>query len=387
MKLVSLAAGLLIPVLVYAAPTSSNPVNPKVKGTPQVLGLVTDPSLDRDSCGSAKFNDRVLWVCRDTQNWGPNGLPTFPLITSSASWTEYNSHGGPRLVTPAGADTAEYLMYGDNNNQAFYPLVYDECNETQSGQCGDLSRYALWPDSPPMVTMTNPDASVLAYTWVKKSHIMPDLSTLIADPATSLYRVNYVPYRDGPTGLPQVEIVNETFWGENEIPYGDYGNVVQDGTAYLYGQNSNGTIALAKVDPLDIEKKWMYEYWDDGSWTSQQPASDDPSINIPNVTAGGQGTFYWSDSWQSFVWIGQHSRSVSADFYITTAPKPQGPWTEPVNFYSGVNGNYTLGAYTLQAHPSLTTPWGNDIYLTYTKTDVVDGQAIYSHPLIHVQWE
>lgn len=364
----------------------SSPQNPTVKGEVELVGYVTDPSFIRDSCGSARFNNRALWACRDSQYVGPDNLPTFPLLTSTASWTEFNSEGKPDLQVSAGSNESQLLAYGNNHDRSFYPILYDECNDNQAGQCGDQSRYALWPDSPPMVVLTNPDGSVLAYTWIKKSHIMPDLSSLSSNVATTLYRVHYLPTRDGPKGLPQVEVVNETFWGENEIPFGNYGNVVKDGTAYLWGQ-VNGSVSLARVGALHVEEIWEYEYWVNGNWTKEQPMRNTLGVNIPNASAGGQGTFYWSDTWQSYVWIGQTSGSVSADFYITTAPEPQGPWIEPRQFHSAQNGNYSLGGYSLQAHPALIKPWDNDIYLTYTKTDVLDGKALYSHPLLHVQWE
>lgn len=93
-----------------------------------------------------------------------------------------------------------------------------------------------------------------------------------------------------------------------------------------------------------------------GAWPSSQPALGDTAATIDNASAGGQGTYYYSNPWQSYVWIGQATDSVSADFYITTASAPEGPWIEPFKFYSGVDGNYSLGAYTLQANPDLSPP-------------------------------
>ncbi|KAF1734541.1 hypothetical protein CRV24_006082 [Beauveria bassiana] len=30
------------------------------------FGNVADPALNRDSCGSVRVDDRMLWTCRDT---------------------------------------------------------------------------------------------------------------------------------------------------------------------------------------------------------------------------------------------------------------------------------------------------------------------------------
>jgi hypothetical protein len=163
---------------------------------------------------------------------------------------------------------------------------------------------------------------------------------------------------------------------------------VQGGTAYLWGQGSDKNVALARVPVSSIEDASQYEFYVNGAWTSNKPALGNTAAKIDNASAGGQGTYYYSQAWQSYVWIGQAGISVSADFYITTAPAPEGPWIQPIHFYSGVNGNFSLGAYSLQANPGLSPADQNEIYLTYTKTDAVgDNVALYTTPLILVQWE
>lgn len=346
--------------------------NPVVKGTPQVVGILADPSLNRDSCGSSVVEGRALWVCRDTQHYDANGIPNLPIFTSSASWTELITGGGSNLT-----------MYGNNNDQSFYPLVPGNCNDNQAGVCSDGTRYPLWANAPPLVTSFD-SSSTTGYTWINNYHIS-GLTNLVAAPSVTLYRVTYT---TGAEGLPKAEIVNSAFWAENDIPYGNYGGVVQDGTVYLWGQGSNKNVALARVAIGSVEDSSQYEFYVNGAWTSTKPALGDAAAIIGNASAGGQGTYYYSETWQSYVWIGQAGISVSADFYITTAPAPEGPWIEPVHFYSGVNGNFSLGAYSLQANPGLSPADQNEIYLTYTKTDAVgDNVALYTTPLILVQWE
>ncbi|EIW79373.1 hypothetical protein CONPUDRAFT_59444 [Coniophora puteana RWD-64-598 SS2] len=361
------------------------PVTPTVKGTPQVLGVVSDPTLDRDSCGSVLMGGRVLWACRDTEPVGSDGVPTLPVISSTASWTDLDSNGFLVL----NGDT--YPMYGSNNNNPFYPIQSDECGDNSAGACSDGTRYAIWPDSPPLVTNTAADGTVTAYTWVTKGHIKSDLTNLSPDPDTSLYKVVYSPSA-AHDALPTVTLVDEAFWAANkQVPYGAYGSVMSsDGsTAYLYGKSSKGTTALAKVPAGSIEDKSQYQFWENGAWTPTPPDLSAGDINIDNVSAGGQGTYYWSPPWSSYVWIGQPGISVSADFMITTSPNPEGPWTEPTKFYSAQNGNATLGAYSLQANPGLGAfaNGANDIYLTYTKTDIINNVGIYSTPLIKVSWQ
>ncbi|KAI1435573.1 hypothetical protein GGR50DRAFT_702881 [Xylaria sp. CBS 124048] len=398
--------GLLLLEGVYSTTISERAFTPTVRNA-NVVGMVAEPALNRDSCGSSRVGDRALWTCRDSQPYGSNGAPILPLWSSSASWSNLNSDGGPCL-----------RQYGGGGSQRpYFPYGADECGDNSAGSCNDGTRYALWPDSPPLLASTA-DGIATAYTWIRKEHINPEvcmhinrfwieiylffalpsamhylftmayLSTLDSDPATSLYKLTYNLGTADRNVLPKVTLLDEGFWPDDSIPYGAYGNVLKDGIAYLFGQSSKGMVALAKVPSGAIEDRTQYQYWVNGSWTTKRPSINDTNANIPNVNAGGQGTYYFSTYWNKWVWIGQAGISVSADFFITTADSITGPWASAVKFYSGVTGTFYLGAYTLQAHPGL-NPAGrstNEIYISYTKADDLNGTTLYSTPLIHIQW-
>lgn len=358
---------------------------PTVLGTPQVLGNVSDPSIDRDSCGSARFGDRALWTCRDSQPFS-NGVPVLPIYSSSASWTDFASDGTPLIQswTDASGNTETGLLCsGENNEQPFYPYPSDLCGTNTAGACSDGTRYPLWPDSPPLVTSEDTSTGVItAYTWISEDHIDSSLNLLNPDPGTILYEVTYNPSVNGDsTGLPTVTTVQENFWTTDEMPYGVYGGVVVDDVAYLYGKNAAGTVGLAQVPAGSVTDKSAYQYYVNGAWTSTIPGVNDTGVGLTNAGAGGQGTFYYSSVWNLYVWIGQAGISIAPDFFITTAPAPEGPWATPVNFYSA---DYINWSYTLQAHPALLANSSeNAIYLSY----VVSDSGYYWTPLIYVQWE
>ena len=367
-------------------------VNPQVQST-TLWGPAIDPSLDRDSCGSVPWDaGRLLWTCRDTQDLQSDGLPSLALYSSSASYTNFTSDGSIAW-TPIPANsfnyTDELLMYGDNNDLAFFPLQADECDDNQAGGCPDGTRFALWPDSPPMVADRDADdGSITAYTWIRKEQITSTLGTVVTDPATSLYRVSWSPSVEGSgsSTLPAVDLVNEEFWAQGEFAYGDYGNVVVDGTAYLFAKSDEGTTALAMVPAAGVEDQTQYQYWVDDAWTSTQPGINQTGVQV-NATAGGQGTFYFSDAWESYVWIGQPGDSIAPEFWITTAPAPSGPWIAPQLVLTVQDGNYSLGAYSMQAHPGLSASSSvNEIYVSYTKNDLVDGDNIYTTPITQIVW-
>ncbi|TGJ82133.1 hypothetical protein E0Z10_g6648 [Xylaria hypoxylon] len=365
-RLVRFLLSLLLLQGVFSTTPLKRAFTPTVKNA-TVVGNAADPAINRDSCGSTRIGDRAFWTCRDSQPYDSNGIPILPIWASSASWSDFNGDGTPGLE--------QYGSGGGRN--PYFPYTASECNDNSAGACSDGSRYAIWPDSPPLITSTVNNV-VTAYT----------LSTNDPDPATSLYKLTYDLGTLDPNVLPTVTLVNEDFWLYGSIPYGAYGNVIEDDIAYLFGQPSNGVVSLAKVPVGSIEDQSQYQFWVNDAWTSSIPRINDANISIPNVSAGGQGTYYLSTYWNKWVWIGQAGISVSADFFITTADFITGPWESPVNFYSGQTGSYFLGAYSLQAHPGLNLDGTstNEIHISYTKNDAFEDTSLYSTPLIHIQW-
>ncbi|KAF7189604.1 hypothetical protein HII31_09048 [Pseudocercospora fuligena] len=368
------------------------PVTPRIKGEPRLLGLVGDPGLNRDSGGSVRFGNRVFWTYRDTQLCNSDGsVRMFPIISSTASWSDYSKDGGPDLQPARGDPLRSVVLrqYGKNQEaQSFFHNMPHIC-DAPAGNKNDGTRIALWPDSPPLVTEETSDGKIKAYTWVKQAHIGHDLSVKTEHPATILYRTDYHPSMfHSHHDLPKVTAVDEQFWKPGEIAHGSFGNVIKDGVAYLYGREKHIT-SLARVPVHEIENRHAYEYWVNGTWTKNAPSIAQEDINIPNACAGGQGTYYFNEHWQCYVWIGGDP-FPGAEMYISTAPEPQGPWLQPQMFYTGPRGNHPLGAYSVQAHPSLT--YGekrNGMYLTYTKNDEPERGDIagYTTPLIYVEFE
>ncbi|KAL9115848.1 MAG: hypothetical protein Q9227_000216 [Pyrenula ochraceoflavens] len=425
----------LLHVLLWATAVQSVTIarrakNPTISGTPEVVGFVSDPSLDRDSCGSALFGKRLLWTCRDTEVVGQNGIPTIPVMSSTASWTDFNSDGSPKLqaIPNDPDDPLDYglLMYGDNNILAsqppFYPQIPGQCINSAGG-CPDNSRYPMWPDSPPMVLpSSNPSTSIVAYTWITQSHIATNLTQLPPiDPATTLYRLDYTSSSNNssPT-LPKVTIVSANFWPASTFPYGVYGNLIYNSTAYLFAKSSQSTISLARVpatsSAIEDPTHAQYEFFINNTWlplSSSLPSSSNssnsstpsdglpittPGASLPNASAGGQGTYFYSPfpahtSSHPFLWIGQPANTSVPNFWITSAPSPEGPWNVPSELFRAEAGNGTFGGYSLQVHPGLSQmegeeeeEGGKEVWVTYTRTDSIDGVGYYATPLIRAEW-
>jgi len=301
-----------------------------------------------------------------------NGVPQPDLVVNTASWTTFDLVGDPSLDQTGPSTTP------------FYALASDMCDDNTAGSCSDGTRWVNWPNVPPVVTVEYPTGFVLGYTWISQQHLS-GLSVLNGPTPTMLYSVSWDP--SSGDALPTTSLNYEEFFAGDQPSYGTYATMVYNNTVYLYGLLSDGSVALAQCPqdaPYDITQ---YQYYVGGEWTTTIPSYTDTSATIPNMGAGGQGTVYYSDYWESFVWIGG-SVYPGAAFYISTSPTPEGPWTQAVSLYTGTEGNAALPAYSCVAHPGLTSGTGTDIYLTYTNvTNAPDNTVIYNTPLLHVEWQ
>ncbi|KAJ7240803.1 hypothetical protein C8J57DRAFT_1438884 [Mycena rebaudengoi] len=289
------------------------------------LGLHLNASRRAVTPVVASTTNYRLWTCRDTQ-----------LISSSG-----------QVGSGVLANTATFSgMPSDKSNP-----------QRLFGLCSDNSRWVGWPDTGPVVTFRGSSGQVNAYAFIAKLHLS-GLSVL-STPSFSLYHV--ISQTAGP--LPATSVV------------------------YLYGGTSGGKLAVAGAARTgflgSLEDHSLYEYYVNGAWTRTIPASNNAGIVLPN-TSSVQGTIYFSPKWQSFVWTGGDG-FPNANFFISTAPNPEGPWTVAKLFYSGAVGTGALPAYST---PSLTDGTGNYIFISWTRIiPNAQKQDVYDQPLVRVDWQ
>lgn len=382
--------------------------NPILKNA-TLKGVAIDPTLNRDACGSVKWADRLLWVCRDTQPVFPNGTTNKPAVwAGSASYTNLTRFGPPFIPIPSDGHvddnigyTHELLQYGNNNREPFYVLSDEFCGNNTSGKCPDGTRYPRSPDSPPLITSEDPiTGAIVAYTWVKNKHHSNNIN-LNPNPSTALYKVTWSPQVQGAHSdiLPKTEFVSPTFWADNEFSYGSAGNLIVDGYAYLWAQTYQGGLpggtttlsrtSLARVHFDAVEDISRYEYYRAGVWTSERPANINVTDAFLNATAGGQGTFYYSRPWRSYVWLGGGTftggEETNGKLYVSTAPRPEGPWTDPEYLMTVLLGNNSaIPAYGFQANRDIVVnKESTDVYFYYT----MKWTTGYQTPVYLFEWE
>ncbi|KAJ7766221.1 hypothetical protein B0H16DRAFT_1793320 [Mycena metata] len=371
---------------VLAAPPKTVPVIPVVSKI-TAYGDLVDPGLNRDSCSSSLWStNKMLWVCRDTQQVLSNGTIGPNSIVNSASFSA--------MPNPPNDPQQLLLNSPESFGHVFYAMEPDECGQglcengiCYPGLCSDGSRWVGWPDTGPVVTFRGSLGVVNAYAFITQQHLS-GLSVLNTT-GYELYHVTSGIDLEGNI-LPSTTKHIDSFWTSTQIGYGSAASVVHDGFAYLYGATPNRKLAVARAVLMglvpSLEDPSVYEYYVNGTWTRTAPVSTDPTIVLPNTSAI-QGTIYYSPKWESFVSIGGDG-FPDANFLISTSPKAEGPWSAPTQFYSGAVGNGSLGAYSAVAHPGLTDGTGDYIFLTWTKTHPdVNGRDVYEQPLVRVDWE
>ncbi|KAJ7062680.1 hypothetical protein C8F01DRAFT_1281624 [Mycena amicta] len=367
---------------VYAAPSASTQdsharraVTPVVKAT-TLYGNLNDGSLNRDSCTSTAWSgNNVLWTCRDTQLLNSAGNPGFTLVANTASWSSKPSATSPGTLT---------LNSPQGFGPFFYPLESDEC--PTSGICSDGTRWVGWPDTGPAVVF-NFNGGVNAYGFMKRQHLSG--LDVLNTPDTTLYHVSQTSVDT--SVIPAGTVAMSKFWASNQVGYGSAASVLSGSFIYLYGSTPSGQLAVARSALTGflgaLDNKSTYQYYVNGAWTNTAPTTSTAGIALAN-TRSVQGTVYFSNKWNSFVWIGGDG-FPNANFDISTAPLPEGPWTAPTQFYSGTVGNGSLPAYSAVAHPGLTDGTGNYIFITWTKTldtNPTGSGPVYQQPLVRVDW-
>ncbi|KAJ7642020.1 hypothetical protein FB45DRAFT_1022734 [Roridomyces roridus] len=366
-----LTLALLLSGLATAVPSNERrAVTPVVASTTR-YGVLDMQGLNRDSCTSTSWSNNALWVCRDTQPLS-NGLPSLPLVPNTASYSSI-----PSATTPGDLVLTSPQGFGN----AFFPLESDEC--PASGVCSDGSRWVGWPNTAPVVPFSSSTA-VNSYAFIPRQHLS-GLSVL-ADAGTTLY---HLLWQGQANTMPTVSVAVSSFWSANQVGYGSTAALIHNGFAYLYGPTPSGKLAVARAALTgflgDLTSKSVYEYYVNGAWTTTAPSNTDSTISLAN-TVTIQGQIYFSPKWQSFVWIGGDG-FPNANFYISTAPNPEGPWSAHTLFFTGEGGNGSLPAYSAVAHPGLTDGTGNYIFITWTKTTASSTGDIYTQPLVRVNWQ
>jgi len=317
-----------------------------ITGTVRELGaLANPPSVKvRDGGPSGLVGGKMLWTFGDTILTQPNedgvmgitnSAATAPLSNPMSLTATLDSTGAPVLLVPYTEEEVEY--------------------NRERGNKGD-DRYALWPAS----VVGLDDGSGLVF--FAKLLVKPG-NFNFASVATGVARIE--------AGSTVAQREPDLLFQEPE-PLFREGALVADKHVYLWACKMDGVLDSAcKVARAPVDRareREVYRFWDGSEWI------DDTGRAVEVLRGPTSGV---SVSWNQHLggYLAVYSGIVSSKVMARTAPSPEGPWSQPVELFSGQAPGPDLWNYTGVEHPELAQDGGRVIYVSYYRPlGVFDGE-------------
>ncbi|RMH82233.1 MAG: DUF4185 domain-containing protein, partial [Calditrichaeota bacterium] len=302
------------------------------------LGVVGQPASVRvrDGGFSALLNGRILWTFGDT--FFRSGYVSTDSATYRSNTAALGELSAPLAVT-------EPL---DTNGTPFPAVPFTAEEQAFNDSTGSVNdRIALWIGG----LIPDTDGSALAFFWklhatglltyaplgVGTAHFLPDSTTAVRDSALLF--------------SPNEPVFTKAF--------------LHNGMVYLYGGVVPGGLAqpqfLARAPLENATDRSAYTFWNGSAW--------DPDVNnIDTVMTGVSSglTVDYNDYLQQFTAV--YSPPFSNKIVMRTADLPQGPWSSPMELFTGLPPDTNLSfPYNRQGiqHPELALNGGQIIFVSY----------------------
>jgi hypothetical protein len=136
--------------------------------------------------------------------------------------------------------------------------------------------------------------------------------------------------------------------------------LAHEGTLYLYGglpDRKDLAFGVARAPLGKATEREAYEFWNGREWTSKVSETAPVFARIP-----GGVTISYNAHLQSYIAV--HSGVLTTEVLLRTAPRPEGPWSEPVELFRGEEPEEGFN-YAALEHPELAKDNGRRIYITY----------------------
>lgn len=309
----------------------------------------------RDGGFSALIDGRSIWLYGDTFLDTPD-LYNRTLISNTWSWTE----------DLEAADGISPFMEKEDAVGApteFFPQTEEEWdfNQAHMGEdcqqepCG--ARWALWPG--PLVDDPERGRSLVFY------------NKIYAEPgAFNFFSVGHsVAVWGGLDQIPsrpifQPDATYPTLLFQNSEPAFGCAAITVDDILYVYGCENVGL-----VKPIKVARVPLAHALDRSAWRFF--AGDDQWVSdIHQAQAVFHGNDMMTISYLPFrdVYISIYSQPLDTQVMIRTAPRPEGPWSDPVTaFQTLAPSNPDSWVYDALAHSEYERDQGRIQYISYSR--------------------
>jgi hypothetical protein len=309
------------------------------------------PSWGRDAGNSGRVGNRIIWIFGDT-------LTLDDLRTATAGWA--------RSDLPFHLEEA---VDDRNSPLAFFPFAADEeafnrahaeppdcCSEYEA--CPRTNRYC---ECPPAT-----DCATRIAIWPGDVFEVSGGEAIVYYDSFIIGAAPYDFERLG-TGLARFQegdFVSQRILGADGKPWKVFtaeepgfatGVLVEEATApmiYLFATTDpvdcNVDVLIARVPLAQAGDRSAYTFWNGSAWVADLGAARP----ILDDVEGGLGSVMWND------YLGSYSSGTSglctggSKFFMRTAPRPEGPWSEPVKIDLAALGA-TRDSYAGMFHPEL----------------------------------
>lgn len=321
-------------------------------------------SYGRDAGNSTRMHDDILWIFGDTFTWA--GLPC-----ATAAWSTVAEP--TQLHEPVDVWFGSMQFYPFSAAEAAYNESLDPpdcCALFASCDTSDpyckcppdtdcTTRIALWPGD---LLNAADDWAVHLYEKVRVGSAPYDFQHLGTGVATVRHGDTTAHRPSDPAGEPlllfsaeEPNFLRATLAGDGGRRY-----------AYLYAaanrQGCQVDIMLARVEFARVFERAAYRFWDGRGWTASLA---DARPLLPRIT-GGLGSVTWNDHLGGYISAFNDICTGGDVLVLRTAPRPEGPWSEPVTVDLKPLGA-TADAYAGQIHASLGA--GRTVFFSYYQPD------------------
>jgi hypothetical protein len=348
------------PEMQAASPVNAQPLVSSVRD----IGPIRQNSaiLKRDCGISTRYQGKSIWLFGDTLLESPNAEnATFLSNSWSFTYDIDAADGIDGLSDEVDAVGAPAVFFPMTEQETAFNTRYhgESCKEEE--QC--TAHWHIWPG-----TILVDEDKGWAYVFYRKVFVERGVLRFIHVGHSIAVWKDYWESPERPV-FNYVDSYPTLFFSEQ----GEYGfgsaAVVVDKEAYIYGCELDSDeitkpCRLARVSLADILDKasWSY-YTDEGKWSD-------------NSLDAGQ-LFYGNDMMSVFFnpylnrFIAVYSEPLAASAMMRTSPRPEGPWSAPIELFSvDAPANVYGWVYDFLAHPEFSRDNGRTLYISYTrKTD------------------
>jgi hypothetical protein len=305
----------------------------RVESATDVGALAQTEDWLRDGGQSALVGSRIVWVFGDT---------LFPQVASDGEHL--------RSSSSAWSDPSDPLVLHDPVDADGLPvqLIPFDALETAyndlSGKPDD--RIAVWPTS----LLARPDGS--AAVFFREVHVTPG-------------RLHLSVVGSGIATLPpggEVVVRDPAPLFHEPDPVFSSGAVEAGGFVYLYGcdriEGVRFGCRVARAPSAGIHDRSAYTFWDGSRWSGDVA---DAAFSLEGPSGAPSVSWNrWLGSYLAVYALGLTSRVM-----MRMAPRPEGPWSDPVEAFVGLPTQPNTANYAALEHPELSTDGGRTVAITY----------------------